>query len=291
VPFPPGGSTDVIARLVSPRLSELLGQSVVVENKSGAGGVIGFDATAKAPKDGYTLGMILSGLVITPMLPGGALPFDPAKDLEPVILLGSSANVLSVPTAHPAADIRALLAMAKAMPAKLTIGHAGNGTVVHLTAELLRRRGGIDLTVVPYKGGGPVVADLMGGHIDMAFNQVTTVLGHVQAGKLKALAVTSAVRSSLVPELPTIAESDKALAQFDVNTWFGLFAPAKLPAEMAQQLNKAFVDALNAPDVKARMAALLAEPAPTTPDQFGQFVKRELARYEEVVKASGAQVD
>jgi tripartite-type tricarboxylate transporter receptor subunit TctC len=286
VPFPPGGSTDVIARILSPRLSDILGQSIVVENKSGAGGVIGFDAAAKAPKDGYTLGMILSGIVITPMLPGGSLPFDPDKDLEPVIFLGSSANVLSVPTAHPAADIRALLAMAKAKPAALTIGHAGNGTVVHLTAELLRRRGGVDLTVVPYKGGGPVIADLAAGHIDMAFNQVTTVLPHVEAGRLRPLALAAATRTPVLPQVETLDEV--GIKGIHTSEWYGVVVPSGTPHEIVARLNAAFQAALTDPAVVARCTALAVEIEGGPPDRLRAFLRAEHQKWAAIVKETGA---
>ena len=223
------------------------------------------------------------------------LPYDPIRDFTPITLVAQVPNVLvmNVETAqrlkiHSVAD---LVAYAKAHPGKLNYGSGGNGSAGHLAGEMFKTQAGVFMVHIPYAGANPAQLALLAGQVDLNFDNLAAASGNIKAGKLKALAVTTAKRSALVPELPTIAESDKALAQFDVNTWFGLFAPAKLPADMTQRLNKAFVEALNAPDVKVRMAALLAEPAPTTPEQFGQFVKRDLAKYEKVVKASGAQVD
>jgi tripartite-type tricarboxylate transporter receptor subunit TctC len=225
-------------------------------------------------------------MVILPMLPGGSLPFDPAKDLEPVILVGSSANVLSVPTAHPAADMRALLALAKAKPAGLTIGHAGNGTVVHLTAELLRRRAGIDLTVVPYKGGGPVVADLMGGHIDMAFNQVTTVLGHVQAGKLRPLALAAPAHTPVLPAVETLDEV--GVKGIHTSEWYGIVVPSGTPPEIVTKLNGAFQTALTDPGVVARCQALAIEIEGGTPERLRAFLRTETEKWASIVKETGA---
>jgi tripartite-type tricarboxylate transporter receptor subunit TctC len=294
VPYPPGGPLDAVARLLADKVKDTLG-TVVVENKPGAGGNLGADLVAKAAPDGHTIGIgAVATHAINPWL-YRKLPYDPVRDFTPITLVAQVPNVLvmNVETAqrlkiHSVAD---LVAYAKANPGKLNYGSGGNGSAGHLAGEMFKTQAGVFMVHIPYAGANPAQLALLAGQVDLNFDNLAAASGNIKAGKLKALAVTTARRSPLVPELPTIAESDKALAQFDVNTWFGLFAPAKLPADMTQRLNKAFVDALNTLDVKARMAALLAEPAPTTPEQFGQFVKRELAKYEKVVKASGAQVD
>jgi tripartite-type tricarboxylate transporter receptor subunit TctC len=294
VPYPPGGPLDAVARLLADKVKDTLG-TVLVENKPGAGGNLGADLVAKAAPDGHTLGIgAVATHAINPWL-YRKMPYDPVRDFTPITLVAQVPNVLvmNVDTAqrlkiHSVAD---LVAYAKAHPGQLNYGSGGNGSAGHLAGEMFKTQAGVFMVHIPYAGANPAQLALLAGQVDLNFDNLAAASGNIKAGKLKALAVTTARRSPLVPDLPTIAESDKALAQFDVNTWFGLFAPARLPAETTQRLNKAFAEALNAPDVKARMAALLAEPAPTTPDQFGQFVKRELARYEKVVKASGAQVD
>jgi tripartite-type tricarboxylate transporter receptor subunit TctC len=294
LPYPPGGPLDAVARLLADKVKDTLG-TVLVENKPGAGGNLGADLVAKAAPDGHTLGIgAVATHAINPWL-YRKMPYDPVRDFTPITLVAQVPNVLvmNVDTAqrlkiHSVAD---LVAYAKAHPGQLNYGSGGNGSAGHLAGEMFKTQAGVFMVHIPYAGANPAQLALLAGQVDLNFDNLAAASGNIKAGKLKALAVTTARRSPLVPDLPTIAESDKALAQFDVNTWFGLFAPARLPAETTQRLNKAFAEALNAPDVKARMAALLAEPAPTTPDQFGQFVKRELARYEKVVKASGAQVD
>jgi tripartite-type tricarboxylate transporter receptor subunit TctC len=223
------------------------------------------------------------------------LPYDPLRDFTPITLVAQVPNVL-VMNAETAqrlkiASVADLVAYAKAHPGQLNYGSGGNGSAGHLAGEMFKTEAGVFMVHIPYAGANPAQLALLSGQVDLNFDNLAAAAGNIKAGKLKALAVTTARRSPLVPDLPTIAESDKALAQFDVNTWFGLFAPARLPAEVTQRLNKAFVDALHAPDVKARMAQLWADPAPTTPEQFGQFAKREMAKYEKVVKASGATVD
>ncbi len=285
VPFPPGGSTDVFIRILAPRLTELLGQPLVIENKAGAAGVIGFDAAAKAPKDGYTVGIILTGYVIVPLLPGAAMPFDP-KDLEPVILLGKSPNVLSVPAAHPAKDAAGLIALARARPGQLTIGHAGNGTSPHLTAELFIRRAGVDLLVVPYKGGAPVVADLIGGHLDMTFNQITTILAHIQGGVLRPLALAATARSRTVPDVPTLDEV--GVAGVHTTEWYGLVVPTGTPREVVQRLNAVFDAALADPGVVRRCAELALEIEGGGPDRLRALIAAETEKWAGIIRETGA---
>ena len=286
VPFPPGGSTDVFLRILAPRLTELLGQPVVIENKAGAAGVIGFDAAAKAPKDGYTVGIVLTGYVIAPLLPGASMPFDPAKDLVPVIWLGKSPNVLSVPAAHPAKDIAALLALARAKPGTLTIGHAGNGTSVHLTAELFARHAGLDLVIVPYKGGGPVVADLTTGHLDMGFNQLTTVLAHIRGGSLRPVALAAERRSPTAPDVPTLDEA--GVPGVHTTEWYGAMVPAGTPPEVIRRLNTAFDTALRDPTVVARCRDLALEIEGGAPERFSALLASEVDKWASIIRETGA---
>jgi tripartite-type tricarboxylate transporter receptor subunit TctC len=285
VPFPPGGSTDILMRILAPRVTELLGQTLVIENKGGAAGVIGFDAAAKAPKDGYTLGVILTGYVIVPLLPGAQMPFDP-KDLEPVILLGRSPNVLSVPAAHPAQDAAGLIALAKAKPGVLTIGHAGNGTSPHLTAELFMRRAGINLLVVPYKGGAPVVADLIGGHLDMTFNQLTTILSHIQGGVIRPLALAATARARAAPEVPTLDQV--GVPGVHTTEWFGIVVPTGTPPDIIAKLNATFAAALADPGVVARCADLAMELEGGGPERLRALIASESDKWASIIKETGA---
>jgi tripartite-type tricarboxylate transporter receptor subunit TctC len=223
----------------------------------------------------------------------GKIPYDPLRDFTPITLVAQVPNVL-VMNAETAARLKIerfadLLAYAKANPGRLNYGSGGNGSAGHLAGEMFKAQAGIFAVHIPYAGGPPAQLALVSGQVDFNFDNLAAASANIKSGKLKALAVTTAKRSSAMPELPTLAES--GLAGFDVGTWFGLFGPAKLPADVAARLNKAFVDALGSPEIKARMAQLMAEPSPTTPEQFGAFVKAELAKYEKVVKASGARVD
>ena len=284
-PFPPGGSTDVFLRILSPKMTELLGQTLVIENRAGAAGIIGFDAAAKAPKDGYTLGVILTGYVIVPLLPGAVMPFDP-KDLDAVIWLGKSPNALSVPAAHPAKDAAGLIAMAKARPGKLTIAHAGNGTSPHLTAELLMRRAGVNLLVVPYKGGAPVIADLIGGHVDMAFNQITTILAHIQGGVLRPLALAATARSRMAPDVPTLDEV--GVPGVHTTEWYGIVVPTGTPRDIIAKLNALFDAALKDPAVVARCAELALEIEGGGPERLRALVASEVDKWASIIKETGA---
>jgi tripartite-type tricarboxylate transporter receptor subunit TctC len=296
VPYAPGGPLDTVARLLADKVKPTLG-TVVVDNKPGAGGNIGADFVAKAAPDGHT---IVVGAVATHAINPwlySKLPYDPLRDFTPITLVAQVPNVLvmNADTAQrlKIASVADLVAYAKAHPGQLNYGSGGNGSAGHLAGEMFKTEAGVFMVHIPYAGANPAQLALLSGQVDLNFDNLAAAAGNIKAGKLKALAVTTGKRSSVMPELPTIAESGKSLGlgQFDVDTWFGLFGPAKLPADVTQRLNKAFVEALNAPDVKARMASLLAEPAPTTPEQFGRFVQHELSKYEKVVKASGAKAD
>jgi tripartite-type tricarboxylate transporter receptor subunit TctC len=296
VPYPPGGPLDIVARALANAVKDSLG-TVVVENRPGAGGNLGADLVAKAAPDGHTIVMgAVATHAINPWL-FAKMPYDPLRDFTPITLVAQVPNVLvmNAETAqrlglHTAQD---LVAYAKKNPGKLNYGSGGNGSAGHLAGEMFKAQAGVFMVHIPYAGGNPAQLALLSGQVDLNFDNLAAASANIKAGKLKAIAVTTARRASTMPELPTLAEGGKAsgLERFDVSTWFGLFGPAKLPPEQLARLNKAFVEALGSADIKARMATLLAEASPTTPEQFGAFVRAELAKYEPVVKASGAKVD
>ncbi len=296
VPYPPGGPLDIVARLLADRVKDSLGV-VVVDNKPGAGGNLGADLAAKAAPDGHTIVMgAVATHAINPWL-FAKLPYDPIRDFTPITRVAQVPNVL-VMNADTAQKLRItslqdLVAYAKKNPGRLNYGSGGNGSAGHLAGEMFKAQAGLFMVHIPYAGGNPAQLGLLSGQVDLNFDNLASASANIKAGKLLALAVTTASRSAAMPELPTIAEAGRAvgLAQFDVGTWFGLFGPAGLRAEVLAKLNSAFVAALAAPEVKARMAQLMAEPAPSTPEQFAAFVKAELAKYGPVVKASGAKVD
>ena len=291
VPYGPGGPLDTTARVLAERLKDSLG-TVVVENKPGGGGNIGTDWVAKAAPDGLTLGLAaVATHAINPWL-FSKLPFDAAKDFAPVSQLVRVPNVLvmNADTAqrlhiHTLAD---LVAYAKANPAQLNFGSGGNGSAGHLAGELLKAKAGIFALHIPYNGGNPAQLALLGGQVDFNIDNLATAAPNIRSGKLKALAVTTAKRSAALPDVPTLAETYPG---FEIDTWWGVVAPAGTPADVVQKLNKAITEALATPEVKTRFANLLAEPAPTTPEQFGLFMASERAKYGPVVKASGARVD
>ncbi|HEX6706738.1 MAG TPA: tripartite tricarboxylate transporter substrate binding protein [Albitalea sp.] len=294
VPYPPGGPLDIVARALADKVKDTLGV-VIVDNKAGAGGNLGADAVAKAPPDGSTIVMgAVATHAINPWL-YSKLPYDPVRDFTPITGVARVPNVLVMnPETAARLNIRNvvdLIAYAKQNPGKLNYGSGGNGSAGHLAGEMFKAQAGVFMVHIPYAGGNPAQLALLSGQVDLNFDNLAAASANIKAGRLKALAVTTARRSSAMPEVPTVAEADRTLARFDVDTWFGLFGPARLPAELTQRLNKAFVDALHTPELQARLAALLAEPMAGTPDQFAAFVKRELAKYEPVVKASGAKVD
>jgi tripartite-type tricarboxylate transporter receptor subunit TctC len=294
VPYPPGGPLDIVARALADKVKDTLGV-VVVDNRPGAGGNLGADLIAKAAPDGATVVMgAVATHAINPWL-FSRLPYDPIRDFTPLTGVARVPNVLVMnPDAAERYGIRSvadLVAFAKKNPGRLNYGSGGNGSAGHLAGEMFKAQAGVFMVHIPYAGGNPAQLALLSGQVDLNFDNLATASANIKAGKLRALAVTTAKRSTALPELPTIAETGGALARFDIDTWFGLFAPARLPAELTQRLNKGFVDALASPELKARLAALYAEPLPMTPEQFGAFVKTELAKYEPLVKASGAQVD
>ena len=296
VPYPPGGPLDVVARALAAAVKDSLG-TVVVDNKPGAGGNLGADLAAKAAPDGLTIVMgAVATHAINPWL-FSKLPYDPIRDFTPVTRVAQVPNVLVMNAETAArlniASLRDLVAYAKKNPGKLNYGSGGNGSAGHLAGEMFKSQAGLFMVHIPYAGGNPAQLALLSGQVDLNFDNLASAAANIKSGRLKALAVTTATRSLAMPELPTIAEAgrDLGLGSFDIGTWFGLFGPAGLPADVTMRLNQACVAALNSPEVKARMATLMAEPSPTTPEQFAAFVKAELAKYGPVVKASGAKVD
>jgi tripartite-type tricarboxylate transporter receptor subunit TctC len=296
VPYPPGGPLDTVARALAAAVKDSLG-TVVVDNKPGAGGNLGVDLAAKAPADGLTIVMgAVATHAINPWL-FAKLPYDPIRDFTPITRVAQVPNVLVMNAA--AADklgihkLRGLVAYAKQNPGKLNYGSGGNGSAGHLAGEMFKSQAGLFMVHIPYAGGNPAQLGLLAGQVDLNFDNLSSASANIKAGRLRALALTTTARSPAMPDLPTIAEAgrDLGLGGFDVGTWFGLFGPAGLPPEVLARLNQAFVAAMATPEVKARFAQLMSEPSPTTPDQFGAFVKAELAKYGPVVKASGAKVD
>jgi tripartite-type tricarboxylate transporter receptor subunit TctC len=284
-PFPPGGSVSLVARIVADKMSETLGQSIVVENRGGAGGTIGARYVAKSPADGYTLLLGYTGtLAIGPSLYANA-GFEPRKDFAAIGRIGSAPTMAVVHPSLPVHSITELIAYARANPGKINFGSAGIGTVGQLAGELLDTMAGIKLTHVPYKGTGPAITDLLGGHIQLMFTPIPTGHGQVESGLLRALAVTSAQRSSLLPDLPTVAES--GLPGYEAALRYGLVAPAATPRPIVERLNKELRLALMADDVRQRLAADGAEVLPSTPQEYAADIDREEATWSKVVNALG----
>lgn len=288
VPFPAGGSTDLVSRLVAQKMVAPLGQQVLVDNRGGAGGNIGSAAVARAAPDGYT---ILMGTVAThalnPLL-YKKMPYDAVKDFAPISLLAIIPNVLVVNLDFPPKDVKELITLAKASPGKYSYASSGNGTPLHLSGELFKTMAGVDIVHVPYKGAGPALVDVMGGHVPMMFDNLPPSLEQIRAGKVRGLAVTTKERAPSVPDMPTIAET---LPGYETYTWNAFFAPAGTPNEIIMRLNAAALAALADPDVAAKLKDLSVTVVGSTPEQLAIHVKAEHAKWAPVVKASGAQLD
>lgn len=286
-PFPPGGSTDFLARIVALKMSESMGQQVVVENRGGAGGTIGVEAAAHAAPDGYTIVMGHVGTFgVNPTL-YPKLPYDAIKDFAPITLLAMVPNGMVVHPALPVRSVKDFLAMARAKPKALLYGSGGNGSAAHLAAAYFALLAKIQLTHVPYKGTGPALIDLVAGQTSMMITGMPAVMLHIRSGRLRLLAVGNAKRIALLPEVPTIAES--GVPGYDATQWYGVLAPAATPRELVMKLNAEMTKALKLPDVRDKLAADGAIPVGNTPEQFGAHIKAEIARWAPVVKASGAQ--
>jgi tripartite-type tricarboxylate transporter receptor subunit TctC len=289
VPFPAGGTTDILARAVAQRLSEVWGQQVVVDNRPGAGGNIGTELVAKAAPDGYTLEMGTVGTHAINASLYSHLPYDPVKDFAPVILVAGVPNVLVVNPALPVNSVQELIAYAKANPGKLNFASSGSGTSIHLSGELFKVMTGVSMTHVPYKGSAPALTDLMGGQVQLMFDNLPSSLPFIKAGKLRALAVTSAARSTALPDLPTLQEA--GVPGFEASSWFGVLAPAGTPREIVLRINGEVAKWLATPEARDKLASQGAIAAGGTPDDFVRHIAAETAKWAKVVKASGAKVD
>jgi tripartite-type tricarboxylate transporter receptor subunit TctC len=286
VPFAPGGATDLTARLVGQKMQEAMKQNVVVDNRPGASGVIGADIVAKSPPDGYALVLSTPAeIAIIPHLQ--KMPYSVERDLAPVSLAASTPLILVVHPSLPARSVKELAGIAKARPGQLSYASAGTGGVQHLAGELLKITMKIDMVHIPYKGAGPVMSDLMGGHVATFFSGMPPAIPHVKAGKLRALAVTTTKRSPAAPEVPTMAES--GVPGFDISNWFAFFVPAGTPAAIVERLSAEINRALKLPDVRERLAGVGAEAVGTTAEELGKFVRAESEKFARLIKLSGAK--
>jgi tripartite-type tricarboxylate transporter receptor subunit TctC len=290
VPFAPGGATDVLGRIVSQKLYERWGQIVIVDNRIGASGNIGAEFVAKsAPADGYTL-LVAGAPHAINMSLFNNLRYDLARDLAPITSIAAFPSLIAVHPSVPVKSVKDLIALAKARPGEINFGSAGNGSPNHLSMELFKTMAKINMTHIPYKGGsGQMVSDLLAGQVQLASMGLPPAMPYVKSGRLRVIAVTSAKRSPLLPDVPTVAET--GLPGYEVNSWYGVFAPPALPKELVTKINADVVAILGAADLKDRLAALGAEPQPMTPDEFGRFVRDDIAKWAKVVKESGAKVD
>lgn len=288
VPFPAGGTVDFFARVISTKLSESLGQPVLVENRAGAGGNIAVEAVVKSPADGYTLLMGSEIVAINTSL-YSRLSYDPIKDLTPITLVGTVPNILIVNPALPANSVKELIALATKTPGKISFASTGQGTSSHLSSELFKLMANVDITHIPYKGGPPAVADLIGGQVNMMFINMPTGIGHVKSGKARILAVSSLRRVSQLPEVPTVDQA--GLKGYDTQAWSGLYAPAGTPPEVIAKLNAEVVKILKMPAVREQLAAQGAEPVGDSPEEFARFMRDEIAKWAKLIKISGAKVE
>jgi tripartite-type tricarboxylate transporter receptor subunit TctC len=294
VPFAPGGTTDLLARAMAPELSKAFGQSFIVENKAGAGGNVGADAVAKSPADGYTLLMGTVGTHGINVALYDKMPFDPIKDFSPVTLVAGVPNVMVMNTDKAKSlginTVADFIKYAKANPGKLNMASSGNGTSIHLAGELFKSMSGTYLVHFPYRGSGPALLDLVGGTMDVMFDNLPSALPHIKSGKLKALAVTSSQRSAVLPDVPTVEEAGN-LKGFDASSWFGLLAPAGTPADIVNRLQQESAKAMNNPAVKEKLLAQGAIPGGNTSAEFSKMIASEIKKWAQVVKVSGAKVD
>ena len=287
VPFPPGAFNDTLGRTISTELSKTLGQPMVVDNRPGGNSIIGTEAAAKSAPDGYTLfGAALPFSVIQSLY---KTPFDVIKDFAPITLAGISANLLVAHPSFPANSVKELIDYARRNPGRINYGSSGNGTSVHLSMELFKSMTKTYMLHIPYRGSAPVVTDLLAGQVDVMFDNVPNVIGHVRAGKMKALAVSTAQRSALAPDVPTVAEA--GVPGYELAVWFGVLAPAGTPRDIIGRLNTEIVKVLNSPDIKDRFAKQGVEVRTSTPEQFSEFLKSEVARWAKVIKDAGIKAD
>jgi tripartite-type tricarboxylate transporter receptor subunit TctC len=288
VPYPPGGGTDVIARIVQHSLSEALGQTIVIENRGGAGGALGTEQAAHAAPDGYTFLFTLSSHTINPLL--YKLNYDVERDFTGVTLIVSVPQIIATQPGSPIKSMQDVVAMAKAKPGSLNFASVGNGTPAHIAGELLKLKTGIDIVHIPYKGGGPAIADTLGGQVSMAIVSMPAAMAHVRAGKLRALAVTTLKRNPGAPEIPTVAEALK-IPDYEVDSWYALFAPAHTPSAIVARMQKAIARTIQLPDVKQKLLEQGGDPVGSTPEALDRVVKNELRKWAEVVRAANIKVD
>ena len=288
VGFPAGGPTDIVSRTIAPKMSEALGQTVIVDNRGGAGGVIATEQVAKAPADGYTLLMGTIGGIAVAMSLIPNRGYDTPRDFAPVTQAVTVTNILVVHPSVPAKNVKELLAIARSKPGRLNYASSGNGTVTHLAGELFKLLGKVDITHVPFKGGAPALTALISGEVDLSYENSLVVTPHIRAGKVKALAVTGVKRSQLMPELPTIAET---LPGYNASGWYGLFVPAQTPRAIVARLNQEAVKALRMPDVVKTLSSQGAEPVGNSPEEFSTFVKAEIEKWAKLVKFAKMKMD
>jgi tripartite-type tricarboxylate transporter receptor subunit TctC len=284
-PWPPGGSNDIFSRAIAQKFTESMGQSVVVDNKPGAAGTVGSDLAAKAPGDGYTIvmGSSPTHAIASSMYP--QLAYDPVRDFIPVTLVAVVPNVLVVHPSLPVKNVKELIEYAKANPGKLNFASAGNGSSQHLSGELFKAQAGVDIVHIPYKGTAPALNDLLAGQVQLSFDNITTLLPHIESGKLRALGVTPAKRSSALPDVPTIAEA--GVPGYEASVWFGVLVPAGTPAPIVAKLHQETMKALDSPDLKSRMKGFGAEVYGWGPEEFQAFLKQDIAKWTRVVKTAG----
>lgn len=282
VPYPPGGGNDLLARLTAQKLGEKWKQTIVVDNRGGASGMIGAEAVARSPADGYTVLLCASPECALNATLYPRMSYDPTRDFNPVTQLAVSSLVLAVHPSLPPRNARDFIALAKKRPGELSYSSVGAGSPHHISGEWMKLLAGIEITHVPYKGGGPQMVDLMGGHIHSGFVALPVIAPYLKSGRVRVLAVTTAKRSPVIPEVPTLSEA--GLAGFDVSQWYGVVVPAGTPADITGKLHADFVELLTLPDIKTRMADLGAEPVGSTPAQFGEFIRSEIAKYRKIVK-------
>jgi tripartite-type tricarboxylate transporter receptor subunit TctC len=288
VPYPPGGGTDVIARIVQSRLGDALGQQVIIENRGGAGGALGTGEAAHAAADGYTFLFTLSSHTINPLL--YKLNYDTERDFAPVTLIVSVPQLIATQPGSPIQSLQDVIKMSKEKPGSLNFASVGNGTPSHIAGELIKQKTGIDMVHIPYKGGGPAVADTLGGQVSFAIVTMPAAMSHVRAGKLKALAVTTAKRNPGAPDIPTVAEALK-LPDYEVDSWYALFAPAKTSPAIVAKMQKAIVQTLQLPEVKQKLLEQGGDTVGSSPEHLGQVVKKELAKWPAIIKAANIRVD
>ena len=287
VSYPAGGANDIVARSVGQKLNELLGASIVVDNRSGAGGTIGADVAAKAPADGYTLLMAAGAHTLAPSL-YIKMPYDIVRDFAPISISAKSTYLLVVHPSVPAHSVKELIALARATPGRFNYASSGIGAPPHLAGEMFNTLAKVQMVHVAYKGDTPAIADLLGGHVDLAFLAVSATSPHIKAGKLRALAVTSVQRTPVMPDLPTIAEAG-GLKEFDISTWWGLLTPTGTPADAIAKLSATMAKIAAMPDIKTRFGELGVEAASDTPDQFGAFIKSEIQKFAKLAKLAGVK--